>query len=192
MRKRWFTVALSVLAIVSTWAADPPAKAPIKVSEDGFPSGSSTPEGAACDLARAFVRRNGTLFVKVCIPPFGTPESKQAYQDFLDKVTGDMAKGESPGGGPKKLAKCFAARHLSKEGPASYGSANFGFQDVMFVDVGVFLEDNRPQLCRTLVIKTKDGKWVAYPRPDLIPLLSTGLSQEGPSLVDFSEAYTVE
>ncbi|CAN5478027.1 hypothetical protein BH09VER1_BH09VER1_27110 [soil metagenome] len=192
MRKRWFTLILSVLAMAPLWAADPPAKAPIRVSEDGFPSGSVTPEGAACDLARAFIRRNGMLFMKVCMPPFGAPESKDAYQDFLDKVVGDMTKGEAPANGPKKLAKCFAARHLSKDGPASYGSASFGFQDVMFVDVGVFLEDNQPQLCRTQVIKTKDGKWMALPRPGLYPLLSTGMNQEGPSQVDFSEAYTVE
>jgi len=183
---------LTVLTIASTWAADPPAKPPIRVSEDGFPSGSSTPEGAACDLARAFVRRNGTLFVRVCIAPFGSPESKAEYQGFLDKVVGDMTKGDAPDGGPKKLAKCFAARHLSKDGPASFGYASYGFQDIMFVDVGVYLDGNRPQLCRTLVIKDKDGKWLAHPRPDLAPLVSTGMNQEGPSEVDFSEAYTVE
>jgi hypothetical protein len=45
----------------------------------------------------------------------------------------------------------FAARHLSKNGPASYGYAGFGFQDIMFVDVGVFLYSGERSMMRTLV-----------------------------------------
>ena len=82
--------------------------------------------------------------------------------------------------------------HLSKSGPASYGYASFDFQDVMFVDVGVFLEDDKPSLNRTLVIKDRDGLWYVHPMPDASPLLDMGLNDESRSERDFSDAYEVK
>ncbi len=34
------------------------------VSTDGYPAGNATPEGAACDLARAFIEADVKLFKK--------------------------------------------------------------------------------------------------------------------------------
>src|SRR5262249_42701262 len=90
---------------------------------------------------------------------------------------------------PAQIGKVFAARHLTKQGPASFGYAAFDFQDVMFVDVGVFLHNGQPELNRTLVIKDRDGSWYVHPAPRLDPLLSDGLNQEAASTVGFAEAY---
>ena len=45
------------VALSPNWAADPtPSPKPkLKVVADGFPAGHATPEGVACDLARAFI-----------------------------------------------------------------------------------------------------------------------------------------
>ena len=86
----------------------------------------------------------------------------------------------------------FAARHLNKNGPASFGYAAFGFQEVMFVDVGVFLHNDKQELNRTLVIKDKDGKWYVHPMPDVSPLLSAGLHDETASKQDFTGAYEIQ
>ena len=126
----------------------------------------------------------------------GGGENRKAYEEFLKNVAASMeveAKKDAPSpGGPKTLAKLFAARHLSKNGPASAGYAMHDFQDIMFVDVGVALVSGKKSLNRTLVIKTNDGKWYAHPAPHTASLLSVGLNDEDPSTTDFKEAYTIE
>ena len=194
MSKSILVAIFSLFLLVPVFAADPPAKPPVKLAEDGFPVGILSPEGAACDLARAFIRNDATLFLSTCIKPYGGAETKKAYKEFLDGIVAQMkeeaGKTVPSPGAPKTIGKCFAARHLSKNGPASYGYASFGFQDVMFVDVGVHLQNGGTQLCRTLLIKTKQGEWIVHPRPDLSPLLSMGLNQEAASKEDFSEVYS--
>jgi hypothetical protein len=196
MPKSFLTAIFTLLMLLPSFATDPPAKPPIKLAEDGLPAGSDTPEGAACDLARAFIHHDSALFLATCIKPYGGAEAKKAYEEFLDGVVAQMkeeAKKTDPSPcGPKSIGKCFAARHLSKSGPASYGYASFGFQDIMFVDVGVYLQNGTTQLCRTLTIKDKQGKWIVHPRPDLSPLLSMGLNDEAPSEQDFLDAYSTK
>lgn len=177
-------------------AADTPAKPQIKVADDGFPSGTSIPEGAACDLARAFIKRDDALFTNTCIRPYGIGTSRTDYTMFLAKtvatIKAEAAKNEPSKGGPKSIGKVFAARHFTKNGPASYGSAAFNFQDIMFVDVGVYLQDGKPSLHRTLVIKDSDGKWYVHPLPHVSPLLSTGINEELTSTRDFTEVYDIQ
>jgi hypothetical protein len=83
---------------------------------------------------------------------------------------------------PKRITKVFSARHLSKDGPASYGYASFNFQDLMFVDVEVLLQSGHKHLKRTLVIKDQDGLWCVHPMPDVDPLLGYGRYEESPSV----------
>ena len=120
----------------------------------------------------------------------------QEYADFLQGVAESMkqedGKKEPSPGGPESIGKVFVARHLTKEGPASYGYAAFDFQELMFVDVGVILHNGKHSLTRTLVIKDKDGKWYDDPLPSASPLLSVGLNDESASTQDFSEAYDVQ
>jgi len=168
----------------------------IKVAADGFPTGHETPEGVACDLARAFIRRDTNLFEDTCIKPFSSGQSCEEYTRFLQQTVESMRKQaertEPSPGGPKAIGKVFASRHLSRGGAASYGYAVFDFQEVRFVDVGVVLHNGKRYLNRTLVIKDNTGKWYVHPLPSSSPLLAFGLNEEGASSRDFSEDYQVE
>jgi hypothetical protein len=179
-----------------TGLADEKDKPVIKVSADGFPTGHDTPEGAACDLARAFIKLDVKLFQDTCIKPFSGGKSREEYTAFLketaEAIKKEAGRKEPPPDGPKAIAKLFAARALSHKGPVNYGKTTFGFQDVQFVDVGVVLHNDKKYLNRTLVIKDKSGKWYAHPLPDSSPLLSTGLNGESESTKDFSQVYRVE
>jgi len=171
-------------------------KPSLKVEKDGFPSGHGTPEGAACDLARAFINRDAKLFKQTCIAPFGGGENRKSYEDFLEKtaagIKAEAEKKEPSPGGPKSIGKVFQSRQLSKEGPASAGFALHNFQEIEFVDVGCILQNGEKSLTRTLVIKDANGKWWVHPAPDIEPLLSAGLNDESKSEHDFSEAYDIQ
>ena len=185
---RQIFLACCALLLGAGWgtAAEPTAKPKLRLAADQFPAGHETPEAAACDLARAFIKRDSALFTDACIKPFGGGEDRKSYAGFLSDVADSMkleaaAKDPSPYG-PKSIAKVFAAGD---------GYAVFGFEDVMFVDVGANLQDGERSLTRTLVIK-KDGKWFVDPAPQFAPLLSVGLNDEKPSSQDFTDAYEVE
>jgi hypothetical protein len=177
-------------------ADDIKGKPTLKVAADGLPEGHETPEGAACDLARAFIKRDDALFTKTCIRLYAGGKGPEDYAKFLQSTVESMkaeaAKAEPSPGGPKSIGKVFAARHLSKNGPASFGYAAFGFLDIMFVDVGVLLQNGERRLNRTLVIKDKDGKWYVDPLPTAgSGLLGDGLGEEPASKKDSSEAYEI-
>ncbi len=166
------------------------------MAADGLPSGHNTPEGAACDLARAFINRDENLFSRTCVRLYVGGKGPEAYAKFLretiQSIEQEAIKKEPSPQGPKSSGKVFAARHLSKSGPASYGDATFGFQDIMFVDVGVYLLNGERALNRTLVIKDRDGKWYVHPVPSVSPLLSEGLNEEKPSVLDLTDLYEIE
>jgi hypothetical protein len=171
-------------------------KPKLQVATDGLPSGHGTPEGAACDVARSLIHRDEQLFSSTCVRLYAGANGPAAYAQFLrdtvQNIREEAAKKEPSPGGPKSIGKVFAARHLSKSGPASYGYAAFGFQDVMFVDVGIFLYNGERSMMRTLVIKDRDGKWYVHPDPSASPLLSEGLDEEKASVLDFADAYELE
>jgi hypothetical protein len=197
MRGKILVLSIGLLvAIVGIACAGEAAKPKLTVGADGFPSGQDTPEGAACELARAFIKRDSALFKRICVQFHNTGKDDDVYAAFLKSTEESMRqeaarKAPSPDG-PKAIGKVFAARHLSLGGPASYGYAVFNFQDVMFVDVGAFLQNGDRSLTRTLVVKEADGKWYVDPYPDAFPLLSAGLNGESPSQKDFSEVYDVQ
>lgn len=176
---------LVLLLTLASWSAQGAAAPTAKEGRDAFPRGHDSPEGAAADLARAFIARDARLFREVCIAPFGGGESRAQYEAFLERtaqgIAAEAAKDEPSPGGPSAIARVFAARHLTADGPASYGYAMFGFQDVMFVDVAALLQDGSEYINRTFVIKDEAGKWYVHPAPSLHPLLSAGLNEESPS-----------
>jgi hypothetical protein len=104
----------------------------------------------------------------------------------------EAAREEPSPRGPKSIGKVFAARHLSRSGPVSYGYEAFGFEDIMFVDIGVYLHNGQRAMNRTLVIKDQDGKWYVHPAPDVSPLLSEGLNEEKESVLDLTDVYELE
>lgn len=162
-------------------SADPGAAA--NVAAEGFPQGQTTPEGVACDMARAFINRDAALWRQSCYP---ASASKAEYAAFLDEMASQMEKvsAMSPeqakqAGGPKQIGTVYAARNLSRNGPASYGYAAMQLTEVKFVDVVAPTWEGTDFLARTLVVqRERDGKWYAIPRPDLFPLLSEGLNEE--------------
>jgi hypothetical protein len=171
------------------------AKPKVRAVADGFPSGQSTPEGAASDVVRSLINRDDKLFSNTCVRLYVDGNGPAAYAQFLEETVRNIqeaAKKKPSPGGPKSIKKVFAARHLSKNGPASYGYAAFGFQDVMFVDVGITLYNGDRSIMRTLVIKDSDGKWYVHPDPSASPLLSDGLDEEKESVLDFADTYQLE
>ena len=189
-----------VICIIPTLLYSAPrtqiAKPKLEVAADGLPSGHNTPEGAACDLARAFINRDASLFSSTSIRLYAGGNGPEAYARFLretvQSIKAEAAKKEPSPQGPKSIGKVFAARHLSKSGPVSYGYAVFGFEDVMFVDIGVYLHNGERAINRTLVIKDRDGKWYVHPDPSASPLLSYGLNEEKDSVQDLTDVYQLE
>ena len=154
---------------------------------------ATTLQSVACDLARAFIKRDASLFKNTSVRPYAGKGPKD-YAKFLkttiDSLKKEPAKTQPLPDEPKLIEKVFAARHLTMNGPASYGYAAFNFQDIMFVDVRVLLHDDRQSLRRTLVIKDNDGKWYAHPLPTARSgMLAAGLNDESPSVKDFADVY---
>lgn len=189
-------VICAFLSLLPGVARKQAAKPKLIVAGDGLPSGHDTPEGAACDLARSFINRDEKLFSSTSIRPYGGGKGREAYEKFLRKtarsIKAEAAKTEPSPYGPKSIGKVFAARHLSKSGSVSFGYAAFGFEDIMFVDVGVYLHNGERAMNRTLVIKDRGGKWYVDPDPSASPLLSDGLNEESASLVDLTDVYELE
>jgi hypothetical protein len=189
-------VVLTCLSVLSGAAGQQSAKPKLRVASDGLPSGHDTPEGAACDLARSFINRDEKLFSSTSIRLYGGGKGREEYEKFLQKtvqsIKAEGAKKEPSPYGPKRIGKVFAARHLSKSGPVSFGYAVFGFEDIMFVDIGVYLYNGERAMNRTLVIKDSDGKWYVDPDPSASPLLSDGLNEESASVVDLTDVYELE
>ena len=167
------SIAVSVLALAARQS----------LASDGYPTGFSTPEGAACEFARAFIHRDSKLFGDAVLPPFGAGQSRAAYEEFLvgTRASIDEESRRPADRGPQAISKVFAARSMSRSGPASYAYATFNFADVEFVDVVVTLHGGGASTNRTLVIKDTTGRWRVHPAPELHPLLSAGLNDEAPS-----------
>ena len=190
----------AILLTLPCYGADlstPAPKPKLKLAADGFPSGHATPEGTACDLARAFIANDAALFTTTCLPPYGNDTVRDEYKTFVHGVAESMVKTrvfklDLAADGPKSIFKVFAARHLSHPGPVTYGQVAFDFQDVMFVDIDGLLNNGEHAINRTLVVRMKDGQWYVHPAPQLSTLLSEGLDDEGPSMQDFSEGYDLE
>jgi hypothetical protein len=195
-KRKFLLVLIFLVPLLCGAAGNQTTKPQLRVAADGLPSGHATPEGAASDVARSLINRDERLFSSTCVRPYAGGNGPTAYAQFLrdtvQNIRQEAAKKQPSPAGPKSIGKVFAARHLSKNGPASYGYSAFGFQDIMFVDVGVFLFNGEPSLMRTLVIKDRDGKWYVHPDPSASPLLSEGLNEEKASVSDFTDAYELE
>jgi hypothetical protein len=188
-------VICGILSLSTAALGQQTTKPKLRVAADGLPSGHDTPEGAACDLARSFINRDEKLFLTTSIRLYGGGSGRDAYSKFLqatvESIKAEATKTEPSPGGPKSIGKVFAARHLSKSGPVSYGYA-FGFEDIMFVDIGVYLQNGERAMNRTLVIKDRDGKWYVDPYPAASPLISEGLNEEKASVQDLADVYELE
>ena len=152
-------------------------------TDSRLPSGQTSPEGVACDMARAFVNADKELWLRINNPTLTRPNTEA--NDFVENISKQMEEMATIDTkdrlGPKGILRVYKARHLSMNGPASYGYAVYNFEDVMFVDVVALNFDGSEFLNRTLVVKDK-SKWYVAPRPDLFDLLSVGLNSESKSI----------
>ena len=115
--------ALVATAVLSSAVVGKTQKPKLKVSSDGWPSGHSTPEGAACDAVRALINRDEKLFRSACVRLYASGNGPAAYAEFLSdtgaNIRKEAARAAPSPGGPKAIAKVFGARHLTLSGPAS-------------------------------------------------------------------------
>lgn len=187
LNKKMKTIRLLILLLgVALHAA---ASGAAEVAKDGLPSGSGSPEGAACDLMRAFIHSDVDLLKQTCIKRY--PPAPKKYEEFLAMVVRgteeDKQRKEPHPKNPTLILKLFAARHLSAKGPASYGYAVLNLADVMFVDVVTQLADKSRFVNRTMVVKTAKGDWRVHPCPTIDPLLSLGLNNESESTIEYAQ-----
>jgi len=172
-----------------------PQKPLLVITKDGYPAGHSSPEGAACDLARAFINCDAELFRSTCLTSFGGGVNGKKYQSFLNQTAAAIKaqKKKSPQSrqGPKSIEKVYAVRRLSKGGPESYAQATLNFKSVRFVDVVVQLRSGDLTSIRTMVLQDATGKWLVHPIPSLSPILSMGLNEEPDSKIEIGAAYTL-
>src|SRR5579871_2333701 len=89
-----------------------------KVSDDGFPTGQDSPEGAATDLARAFMRGDAEWLRHVCIRPYAGGQRGAEYAEYLKGVTEHFRddKEKSTPDNPKKITKAMRRDTLPKKG----------------------------------------------------------------------------
>jgi hypothetical protein len=195
------TLAMTFSAFVDDKAKDKPDNKPkdkptIKVQADGFPAGHDTPEGAACDLARSFIKRDVKLFEATCDKRFTKGEGGEKYKAFLKKtaesITEESQRQQPSPDGPKTIAKVFASRHLSDPHGHQLAFVEYDFHEIKFVDVGLIQHNGKRYLNRTFVLKDDKGKWFVHPLPSSCPTISAGLNKESDSKIDFAEVYHVE
>ncbi len=164
-------------AAPKTRAASQPAAA--------LPSGPSSPEGVACDLALAFIKNDYALFKSTCIKPLGKGSGATQYREFLDHMHQQFAHVATlesiPQQAPAKINKVFKARLLSLSGPSSYAYSFFNFHALRFVDVLTENGLGEQFNCRTLVLMDSSNNWHVLPYPPAYPLLSDGLNEESAS-----------
>jgi hypothetical protein len=190
--RRSASILFALIVLITSSTAGKPK---IRVAADGFPTGQETPEGVATDYARVFMDNDTALLQRIAIPPYGGGAVRTQYQNFLAGLTEHLksvkASGKTDPQNPSKILRVFAARHLTRNGPASWGYACCDFQDVMFVDLESVLNDGSKITTRTLVIKDHDGKWYVHPDHDVSPLLTYGLDDESDSKQTFAEVYQI-
>lgn len=159
-------------------------------AKEEFPSGGSTPEGIACDLARAvYIKPNREALVAASIGHYGGPDINYKYDaamvGLFEYIRLNQSAENSEGKSSGELEKLYRSRSLNKKGSASYGYAVYNFHDIKFVDVQIKLPNKGSIIYRVLVVKNQNGKWSAHPCPHVDPLLCEGLSEEKPSSVEF-------
>jgi len=143
---------------------------------EGHPAGNATPEGAACDMATAFINADSKLWNEVVLK-----HKKSEYKQFISEISKEMdiqsKLSVNERVGPKLIGIVFEVGKLSKNGPNSYAYAAMNIDQIGYVDIGVMNHDGTQAMNRTFVAKKK-SIWYALPRPDLFPLLTAGLNNE--------------
>ena len=170
-------------------------KVPAAVDErDGFPTGRSTPEGAASDMARSFLlhdfeRFNEVRFKYDCETKNDGPNLYQSYLTNSPLTSLEVAgdSGIASPNLPTRIVRVFAAREFSADNSYRDWGLLYGIQERRLVDVVVVGKGGMEVVNRTFVVKAKDGQWYAMPKL-LDPLFPrVGLDMEPASTIEYSE-----
>lgn len=159
----------------------PPPVPAIATPAPQLPSGNSTPEGAAVDLARAFIQSDAATFRALCWNAGGKPP--QHYQRFIESVARDIedAKklGRQVGGASFSISKVFKARDCRLKDSAFLECCTaFGVLDVRLVDIETPLWGRACRI-RTLVVRQQsDQRWYVILWPDAFRALAIELYAE--------------
>jgi|GEM_PF-1602736 len=145
--------------------------------KDGFPTGQATPEGAACDLVRAYIDRNFELFnsarhARVCE---NRNDPHRYYALFLKHASfshrSKSFNAETLPNSLVRLSKVYSARSAAPEDAETRRHWKMGLtlnfiEDEVFVDVVAVDSEGRDYLHRTIVHKHKykNGNWLARPQ----------------------------
>ncbi|MEO1129201.1 MAG: hypothetical protein AAFX05_05755 [Planctomycetota bacterium] len=143
------------------------------LAEDGYPTGRSTPEGAAADLTRAFVENDFEQFLAVAVEPFGEGESLQCYQTYYE---GMEPRVKVPF--VDRIVEMYESRPLRNPVAQPLAETLLGATDIRFCDVVFARLTGAEMLQRTLVVQMPDGEWRAIIKPDCFPDLFEGLFDE--------------
>jgi hypothetical protein len=144
-----------------------------------LPTGSKTPEGIACDALTAYIKADSQAWLATLVKPIYGAEGNKQFAEFKKEMAAaaDKMKDDKTYK-PPRITKCFKARTFSKNGPGSAAYAFFNFHENKFVDLVIETAPGESQGLRYHVLRDEGGKWYFEPRPDLCPLLSTGLNEE--------------
>lgn len=154
-----------------------------------LPTGNKTPEGIACDAITAYFRTDSKAWLATLVKPIYGTEKNKTYEEFKQELAADADKMKNDKTfKPPKIVKCFKARSFTRNGPGSAAYAMFDFHANMFVDILLETPDGKREGIRYHVLKDKNGTWYFEPRPDLCPLLTTGLNDEPESTEVLYEA----
>ena len=144
-----------------------------------LPNNQQTPEGAAVLMAKAFIEADSALWKSIQSPKLMRNEELSAFVKEITKQMEEVKKLDpQKRPGPVKILEVRKKGYLSQNGPNSYAYAALNFRDIGFVDVVVADRTGRTTKNRTFVCQEKDLKWYVLPRPDLFPLLTSGINDE--------------
>jgi hypothetical protein len=152
---------------------------------EGAKMPAASAEQAAIAFVEGLIAKDGVKVRSACLKQNGNERYSDAFSDFVVKVESAASESSPQPGAPKSIKNVFAARQLSSSGPASYGYAAFDFRNVVFVDVVILRNDGKEQVYRILVVKDAKSAWFVHPLPEISPLLSSGLWDESPSVIEF-------
>jgi hypothetical protein len=91
----WRRIVTLIVLLVASLVGSSAAKPRLRVAADGFPTGRATPEGAASDLARAFMAQDAIGFRNICIRPYGGGQARAEYTQYLNGVSDHLKQNEA-------------------------------------------------------------------------------------------------
>jgi len=143
----------------------------VPIAADGYPTGPQTPEGAACDLTRAFINNHVELFRAVTAGVLGEGKSAECARNFMDIAETDVNLRFID-----RIIEVYEAEEPS-EPSAIEQAAAYGFADIKHVAVVFRRTNGLENIQQTMVLLTPEGEWKVMPAWKCYPELAAGLAE---------------